>query len=142
VIPLLSAPSLPGEEDAIGASLAKLVLYDWRDLPELEHKALMVMALTALDEPTGEHPAATYWGGHLRIAQSYRTWPDDDSRDRSGVPHAPKARARLRRNILREVRRAVDGLEARGAVKVADPSRATAPGVSQAYVLTLRREKT
>ena len=96
----------------------------------------MCMALTSLDDPTREHPAATYWGGHERIARTYRTWPDDDS------PHPPEERARRRRNILREVRRAIEGLEAAGAVKVADPSRITAPGISQAYALTLRRDGT
>lgn len=94
------------------------------------------MALTALDDRTPERPAATYWGGHERIARTFRTWPDDDG------PHPDAERARRRRNVLREVRRAVEGLQAAGAVKVADPSRVPAPGNSQAYRLTLRREET
>jgi hypothetical protein len=62
------------EEAAIGATLPKLALYDWRDLPEPQRKALMCMALTALDEAKEDTPAATYWGGHERIARSYRAW--------------------------------------------------------------------
>jgi hypothetical protein len=94
------------------------------------------MAHTSLDDPSREHPAATYWGGHERIGSTFRTWPGDDS------PHSPEERAKRRRSILREVRRAIEGLQAAGAVKVADVSRVTAPGISQAYLLTLRRDGT
>jgi hypothetical protein len=92
------------------------------------------MALTALDDPKPDKPAATYYGGHERIATTFRTWPADDS------PHSPEERTRRRRNILREVRRAIEGLEAAGAVKVTDPARLVTTGVSQSYRLTLKRE--
>lgn len=87
------------------------------------------MALTALDDPTPDHPAATYWAGYERIAGAWRTpFPDDD-----GTPETRKRR----KNILNEVRKTMRALEAAGAVKVVDTGRLPCPGHAQTFRLTI-----
>ena len=110
-----------------GARLAGQVLNRWRELPELQYRALMCMALTALDDPSDDRPAATYWGGYERIAGVWRSpFPEDD-----GTPGTRKKR----KNILNEVRKVMRALEAAGAVKVVDTGKLPCPGNAQTFKL-------
>jgi hypothetical protein len=120
-------PEIPG--GVTGARLAGQVLYHWRELPELQHRALMCMALTALDDPTPEYPAATYFGGYERIAGTWRSpFPADD-----GTPETRKKR----KNILNEVRKVMRALEKAGAVKVVDTGKLPCPGNAQTFRLVI-----
>lgn len=114
----------------MGATLVLLVMDQWGHLPEREYRALMRMAVTALDKPANGKPAAMYYGGHLRIA---RTW-------RQPFPHGDTEADRKRRdNILREVRRVCDNLIEAGAIQKAEMEQAVRIGTAQAYHLTLCR---
>jgi hypothetical protein len=87
------------------------------------------MALTALDDPTPEYPAATYFGGYERIAGVWRSpFPGDD-----GTPEARKKR----KNILNEVRKVMRALEVAGAVKVVDTGKLPCPGNAQTFKLVI-----
>jgi hypothetical protein len=112
-----------------GARLVGQVLCRWRELPELQYRALLCMALTALDDPTEKHPAATYWGGYERIAGTWRApFPEDD-----GTPETRKRR----KNTLNEVRKVMRALEAAGAVKVVDTGKLPCPGNAQTFRLVI-----
>jgi len=103
------------------------VLDHWSHLPDLQFRALLRMAHTALDTPSPDgKPPAQYHGGYERIARTWRPgWPDDDE---------PEA-AKRRRTILNEVRKSLRALETAGALKpIGLPP---VPGRSQAYLLTL-----
>lgn len=120
-------PEIPG--GITGARLVSQVLYHWRELPELQYRTLMCMALTALDDPTERYPAATYWAGYERIAGIWRSpFPEDD-----GTPEVRKKR----KNILNEVRKVMRALETAGAVKVVDTGKLPCPGNAQTFKLTV-----
>lgn len=103
-------------------------MYDhWSHLPDLQFRALGRMALTALDQPNGDVPAATYFGGHERIAQAWRSpWPEGDDEESK----------RKRRNLLNDVRKVIRALEGAGAVKPLDTGTVRL-GHSQRYLLTI-----
>lgn len=103
------------------------MLDNWSHLPDLQFRALLRMAHTALDtrSPDGD-PPCQYFGTYRRIARTWRPgWPDD------GEPDA----AKRRRTILNEVRKALRALETAGAIKPTGPP--PVPGHAQAYLLTL-----
>ena len=105
------------------------MLDNWSHLPDLQFRALLRMAHTALDTygKNGE-PPARYYGGHEWIARTWRApYPDGDSDDEK----------RKRRNVLNEVRRAMRALETAGAVKALDDGQQVRLGHAQAYLLTL-----
>lgn len=116
----------------MGATLVGLVVDRWADLPELQYRPLLRMALRSLDRSRGDIPAATCWVSDVELARTYRTpFPDDDDDSSDG--------RRCRNNLLREVRRARRALVAAGACK---PSPYRPPDLEPDYVyeLTLRRE--
>lgn len=118
-----------------GARLAGLVLDRWRHLPELQYRPLLKMALTALDKPKDDKPAETYWAGHRRLAETYRTWPPDDS------THDPRERERLRLQLTRRVTEQIrHGLIPAGAIEIIDTGELVRLGHAQVYRLTLDRE--
>jgi hypothetical protein len=124
-IPPAQGRKRPG--DLTGATLVGLVLDNWSHLPDLQFRALMRMAHTALDtrSPEGK-PPCQYFGTYRLIAQTWRPgWPGD------GEPDA----AKKRRSILNEVRKALRALETAGAVKPIGPP--PVPGHPQEYLLTL-----
>lgn len=86
------------------------------------------MALTALDDPTPDHPAAMYWGGHARLAQALNyAYPPEDT---------PEA-ARTRRNSRKNVGRIIDALADAGALEVVPDGEAVRLGHAQTYRLLL-----
>jgi len=89
------------------------------------------MALTALDDRTERHPAATYWGGRELIARSWRwPWPDGGTDDD----------ARKRRTILHEVTVVCRDLRSDGAIEIVKGDRPAGPGRRQTFLLTLDNE--
>jgi hypothetical protein len=125
-VPPAQALKRPG--DLTGARLVGRVLNNWSHLPDLQFRALLRMAHTALDDPNGTYAAATYWGGHESIARTWRTpYPDGDSDDDK----------RRRRNILNEVRRVMRALEQAGAVKALSDGQPVRLGHAQRYLITV-----
>lgn len=102
----------------MGATLVAQVLSDWSWLPDRAFRVLVRMALTALDRPRGETPAATYFGGHELLALTLR------SGSRGGTA----------KTVKREVREAVQICVSAGAVRRIGEARA---GHNGTYRLTL-----
>jgi hypothetical protein len=112
----------------VGATLVKRVIEDWSHLPHTQWRALVVMANTALDEPTAKHPAAVYWRGHgyLALALGYQYPPGET-----------QAAMKTRRNSRKQVGTNVDGLTDAGAIEIVWSDRAVRLGHAQAYHLLL-----
>jgi hypothetical protein len=114
----------------MGASLVGAAFARWTHVSDTAFRVLIRMALTALDSPSadGKNPAATYWGGRDLLAMSLRrAWPEGDD-ERS---------ANARKNIHRDVRRALGELVKEGAIEVLDTGRAVRQGNRQVYRLCL-----
>lgn len=101
----------------MGAKLVSEVLMRWSSVPDNAFRALVRMAQTALDEPTANAPAATYFGGHdfLLTVLPARPGTSYDSR-------------------LRTAERTIADLVAMGAIQRVNKARS---GVKQVYRLTL-----
>lgn len=116
-----------------GARLVGKVLDRWSHLPDYHFRAIVRMALRALDDPTPEHPAATYWGGREAIARCWpQPFPDGDSAEDE----------RRRASILNTVSVVCRELRFEGAIEVIKGPRAPGPGKRQAFLLTLDNEPT
>ncbi len=114
----------------MGASLVGAALARWTHVSDTAFRILVRMALTALDNPSadGRKPAATYWGGRDLLAMSLRRpWPE------GGDERSMNAR----KNIHRDVRRALEELAKEGAIEVVDTGRAVRQGNRQVYRLRL-----
>lgn len=117
----------------MGATLVGLVLDRWAYLPELHYRALLRMALTVLDYPDGDRPAATYWGGRELLARTWRQpYPDGDAADDQ----------RRRRSVLHEVTVVCRDLCGEHAIEVVRGNRLPGPGRRQVYRLTVDMEPT
>lgn len=120
----------PRRRHLMGASLVGAVLARWTHVSDTAFRVLTRMALTALDNSSadGKKPAATYWGGRDLLAMSLRRlWPEGDD-ERS---------ANARKNIHRDVRRAINELIKEGAIEVVDTGRVVREGNRQVYRLSL-----
>lgn len=114
----------------MGASLIGAVFARWTHVSDTAFRVLTRMALTALDNPSadGKKPAATYWGGRDLLAMSLRRpWPTGDD----------EKSANARKNIHRDVRRALGELAKEGAIEIVDTGRAVRQGNRQVYRLCL-----
>ncbi|MEU4578951.1 hypothetical protein [Nonomuraea sp. NPDC023979] len=99
----------------MGAQLVAAVLANWTHVSDVEFRILVRMALTALDHPKGDRPAALYFGGHEALALALRRpFPTGDD----------EASEKARQNILRDVRRAVTSLIKQGAIESVGGGRA------------------
>lgn len=116
-----------------GARLVGKVLDRWSHLPDYHFRALVRMAHRSLDDPTPEHPAATYWGGREYIA---RCWPQPFPA--SDSPEDGRRRA----SILNTVSVVCRELRFEGAIEVIKGPRAPGPGKRQVFLLTLDNEPT
>jgi hypothetical protein len=113
----------------IGATLVSYVLDRWRHLPERQYRALLCMAVVALDKTSKDGKApGLYFGGHERIARTWRQpYPDDDT---------DEARKR-REDILHEVRKTCRALREAKAIEIVDTGEPVRDGQAQTYRLTL-----
>lgn len=57
----------------MGATLVGLALAHWTHVSDRAFRVLIRMALTALDEPKGDRPAATYFAGRELLATALRS---------------------------------------------------------------------
>ena len=113
----------------IGGRLVSLVVDRWHHLPDLQYRTLICMAATALDVPKTGKPAETYWGGHERIARSWRQPYPDGNTDKD---------CQRRANVLRDVRRACRALVDAKAIEIVETDQTVRIGHAQVYRLTLR----
>lgn len=99
----------------MGAQLVAAVLANWTHVSDIEFRILVRMALTALDHPKGDKPAALYFGGRDALALALRRpFPTGDD----------EASEKARQNIYRDVRRAVTSLIKQGAIECVGEARA------------------
>lgn len=85
----------------MGATNVGEVLAWWTHLPDSPFRALLRMAHTSLDNPSGDTPAKLYFGGHKLIADTLRAGSRGGSAD----------------TRMRQARRAVQDLIEAGAIR-------------------------
>lgn len=108
--------------------MVKRVIEKWAVLPHPQWRVLVTMAVTALDDPNGDNPAAMYWGGHARLALALGyAYPMEETAQA----------AKTRRNSRKNVGRIIDALVVAGALEVAPDGEAVRLGHAQMYRLLL-----
>lgn len=112
----------------MGWRYVRAVLDDWAHLPDRRFRLLLGMARWVLDEPQGDVPAGTYWGGHERLARMLRVpLPPGDS------PEDKRSRAGALRHVRREVGELV---KTDKAVEIVNTGQLVRQGHAQTYRLT------